>query len=259
MARLCPLFSGSTGNSYYLGSKSRGVLIDAGRSARQIESALALCGIDIKAVAGILITHEHTDHITGVRVLAKRHNLKVFASPGTLRAMRTELEGIETREVSGKFELSGIEVLPFSTSHDSAEPFGYRLKLPDGRVFAIATDLGTMTEEVREAVKGADLTVIESNYDMNMLRDGPYPLYLKERILSKKGHLANSDCAAALPELVKSGTRRFLLSHLSRENNTPEKALETSLASLEGAGYIKDIDFHLEAALPENPGKSIIF
>ncbi len=260
MARLCPLFSGSSGNSYYIGSRSAGVLIDAGRSARQLENALRLCGQDPLTVQGILLTHEHTDHIAGLRVFAQKYQLPVFASAGTLEAMGDDLEGIERRPVEQGLQLAGLTVGFFHTSHDCAEPLGYRIKTEDGRNFALSTDLGYLSDEVKEALLGADFTVIESNHDEKMLREGRYPYYLKKRILSDHGHLSNDVCAAFLPELAKSGTKRFLLAHLSRENNTPSLALETALLHLVKAGLIRDVDFLIDVAEPENSsGKTIIF
>lgn len=260
MARLCPLFSGSTGNSYYIGSRQTGLLIDAGRSARQIEGALRQCGIDPLAVQGILLTHEHSDHIAGVRVLARKYGLRVYGSLGTLRAMSRDLEGLEALEIAPGMVLAGMTVSPFATSHDCAQPVGYRIRTEDGRVFALATDLGYVSDEVKEHLYGADLAVIESNHDVEMLRSGPYPAYLKARILSSRGHLSNAACGEFLPGLLQSGTRRILLAHLSRENNTPALALETALAALTATGAVRDVDFVLEAAAPENPtGSSIIF
>lgn len=260
MARLCPLFSGSSGNSYYIGSRSAGLLIDAGRSARQLDNMLRLCGIDPLAIQGILVTHEHSDHVIGLRVFARKYGLPVFASAGTLSALGSTLEDVKTYPVETGLQLAGMTVDPFHTSHDCAEPMGFRVKTEDGRRFALSTDLGYLSEEVRESLLGTDLVVIESNHDPEMLRTGPYPYPLKQRILSDQGHLSNGACAGFLPELAKSGTKRFLLAHLSRENNSPALALETSLSSLVQAGFVRDVDFLLDTARVENTaGKSIIF
>ena len=150
MARLCPLFSGSSGNSYYIGSRSAGLLIDAGRSARQLTQMLDRCGIDPLAIQGILITHEHSDHIAGVRVFAKKYGIPVFASQGTLLAMKPSLEGVERWVLEGPLELAGMKVTPFPTPHDSAQPLGFRITTADHREFALATDLGEVTSCVRD-------------------------------------------------------------------------------------------------------------
>lgn len=257
MARLAPLFSGSTGNSYYIGSRSAGLLIDCGRSARQMDAMLRRCGVDPLAIQGILVTHEHSDHITGLRVFAKKYRLPVYASAGTCAAIAQQMES-ELRVIGEGEEIAGMVVKPFHTSHDCAEGMGFRVYTGDDRVFALATDTGWLTPEVREHLLGADLTVIESNHDVRMLREGRYPYPLQRRILSDRGHLSNDACAAFLPQLAESGCRRFVLAHLSRENNTPQLALGAAAFALEQAGLVRDVDFSLEAAAPENTAGGVI-
>lgn len=260
MARLCPLFSGSSGNSYFIGARSGGVLIDAGRSARQLEGMLRLCGVDPLAVQAVLVTHEHSDHVSGLRVFAKKYGLPVYGSAGTLEAIGPGLEGARLVEIGEGARLAGMEVRAFPTSHDCAEPTGYRIHTADGRNFCLATDLGYLSEPVKAALSGCDMVVLESNHDVELLRNGPYPYYLKRRILSDQGHLSNRDCAAFLPQLLKSGVRRFMLGHLSRENNRPQLALETAEAALCQAGYTREVDYLLEAAPVENTaGRTVIF
>lgn len=252
MARVCPLFSGSSGNSYYIGSKSAGVLIDAGRSARQLEGMLKLCAIDPLAVHGIFVTHEHTDHVSGLRVFAKKYGVPVFCTPGTLRALGTATAEFEVRPLPDELTIGGMTITHFPVSHDCAEPVGYRLHTADGRTIALATDTGVLTDSVKAGLLGADLAILESNHDVDMLRSGPYPYPLKQRVLSDQGHLSNAVCAAFLPELLQSGTRRFLLAHLSRQNNTPGLALQAAQAALVQAGAVPEVDFLLQAAPPEN-------
>ena len=261
MARHCPLFSGSGGNSYYIGSPSAGILLDAGRSARQVEAALGRCGLDPLAVQGIFLTHEHSDHTAGVRVFAKKYGVPVFASAGTLAACGDALEGAERWVLEeDPVDLAGLRVTPFPTPHDSAQSLGFRVRTADSREFALATDLGFVTDCVREHLLGAEFVVVESNHDREMLRLGGYPAYLKRRILSARGHLSNADCAALLPELARAGARRFLLAHLSRENNTPSLAREAALGALAGAGLEEGVDFWLGVAAPENTsGEAILF
>lgn len=260
MARLCPLFSGSKGNSYYIGSRSEGVLIDAGPSCRRIEGVLRLCGVEPQAVKAVLVTHEHIDHVGGIRVLARKYGLPVYAASGTLDAISNQAAGVELIDVTGGEELAGMKITAFPTSHDCAQPVGYRIETADGRKFCLATDLGYLSEPVKEALLGCDAVVLESNHDVEMLRTGPYHPQLKRRILSSHGHLSNDACAGILPTLVQSGVRRFILGHLSDTNNTPERALSTSLSALTQAGYVRDVDFLLEAAPVENTqGNVIIF
>lgn len=264
MAKLCPLFSGSSGNSYYLGAAGGGILIDAGRSAKQLELAMRANGLEMTGVQAIFITHEHSDHIQGVRVLASRYQIPVYSSQGTLIAME------EAGALNGKFpagvigwegmEAAGMRVVPFATSHDSRESVGYVIHTPEGRKVAVATDLGYLSETVFEAVCGSDVAVIESNHDVRMLQNGFYPYYLKRRILSQRGHLSNEDCAGELPAFAQSGTTRFVLAHLSQENNVPELAYQTALCALTSCGMKQGIDFELMVAPRENTGgKTILF
>ena len=256
MAKVCPLFSGSSGNSLYIGASGKGILIDAGRSAKQLETAMQANGLSMESVHSIFITHEHTDHIQGLRVLASRYHIPVYTSLGTLEAL------CEMGVVNGKYPANviGYEgmcvdemfIKPFHTSHDSRESVGYVVTAPDGQKIAVATDLGYFSEEVAKALAGCELIVIESNHDVRMLQNGSYPYYLKRRILSDTGHLSNEACADVLPEFLKNGTRRFILYHLSRENNLPALAYQTSLCSLQQQGMHLGEDFELMVAPREN-------
>lgn len=262
MAKAVPLFSGSKGNSYFIGSAGEGVLIDAGRNCKQIELAMEANGVSMLNVSALFITHEHTDHCSAVRVLAKKYKLPVYASRGTMNALingaklppDADIHIIEDEAVVGNMLIKRI-----NTPHDAAESCCYRVTTPDGKRALIATDMGYMTKQVRQAAMESDFAVIESNHDIDMLKTGPYPYVLKRRILSDRGHLSNEACAAELCELVRSGTLRLMLGHLSEQNNTPEIALRTSAAELSRAGMKLNSDFTLEVA-PGNPTvKSVIF
>lgn len=253
MSELCALYSGSTGNSYFIGSKTAGILVDIGRSARQTTNILKRCGVDPLAITGILITHEHSDHINGLRVFASRHNIPVFASKGTLEALESMkiLNGsFPAYTIDGTLKLGDLEINAFRTPHDCAESYGYRIQTADNKVVTVATDIGYVTPEIEENLKGSDFAVVESNHDIGMLQTGPYPYSLKRRILSDCGHLSNTACAQLLPTLFESGTKRFMLAHLSRENNTPEIARQTAICGLQMAG-IED-DYVLDVAPIEN-------
>lgn len=264
MARLCPLFSGSSGNSYYIGSATEGVLIDAGRSAKQICGMLEQCGIPVSAVRAVFVTHEHSDHISGLRVFASRFHLPVYASHGTLRELE-RLGCLSPKYTADVIEekgmaCAGMYLKPFHTPHDCAEGVGYRVETHDGRTAAVCTDLGYMPNEVRQELSGTDLVVLESNHDVGMLQNGPYPYPLKRRILSDTGHLSNETCAEELCGLAAGGTTRFMLAHLSAENNTPELAYQTSVCSLTLAGMKQEVDYRLYVAPRENiTGEMILF
>ena len=263
MAKIYPLFSGSKGNSYYITSSGRGILIDAGRSAKQIEKALSDNSIDPRGIEGIFITHEHSDHIKGVRVLASKYGINVYATEGTLRSMETSgdlsPEKFSSYIINSGAETAGMRIKPFRISHDCAEGVGYTVETSDGRKIAVATDTGFITQEIKSAVKGSDVIVIESNHDVNMLLNGGYPYILKRRILSNKGHLSNESCSEFLPELVRNGATRFLLAHLSKENNMPQIALQSARCVLSEHHMKENSDYTIDTAKETTDGSCIIF
>ncbi len=262
MARYCPLFSGSSGNCTYLGTADGGILVDAGVSAKRINTALAERDIDPASLGGIILTHEHTDHISGLKVFLKQHPMPVFATAGTLEALCEKdvlPNGITAQVIDQPIMIGELTVSPFATPHDSRESCGYRITFPDERTAAIATDIGHLTDTIRQAITGCDLVHIESNHDVRMLENGPYPYYLKERILGHIGHLSNERCAELLPYLLENGTTRFFLSHLSRENNTPLLALTTSQMTLKATGALENRDYLLAVAPQANAEDVLIF
>lgn len=234
--RICIFASGSGGNCLLLSDGSTHVLVDAGISMRRIEASLREVGIAMSDMIGVLITHEHSDHISGLKMLLKYHHVSVYA-PHTvanrLRGMLPDIDGsLNIIEVGSTFELGSLRVRAFHTPHDTDESVGYRFG--GSGSFAIATDMGHVTDEVLDGLTGAETVLIESNHDIDMLSYGPYPVYLKRRILSDHGHLSNKDCAALARHLAENGTTRIILGHLSKENNTPETALAESHAALDG-------------------------
>lgn len=229
-------------------------MIDAGVSAKRIATALCDRGIDLSSIQGIFVTHEHSDHISGLRVLANRNKIPVYGSDGTIEALSGmgALNGhFPVHVLEGPQEAAGMEILPFETSHDCAHSCGYVVRTGDGRSIAVCTDLGYVSESVRAAITGCDLVMLESNHDVMMLQNGSYPYPLKLRILSDRGHLSNGSCASELEGLVKKGTTRIILAHLSRENNMPLLALQAARTSLGAAGMREKTDYILGAAPPE--------
>lgn len=229
MAKFTTLYSGSSGNSAVVQGTGRGyLLIDMGKSCRITVNALKEMGLSVMDCQGILITHEHSDHVKGLDTFLKHYNIPVFSGAATLDML--ESRGMlppraESIAMEGRTEeIAGFRVTAFPTSHD-VPCVGFRLEEQGGGVMAYASDLGTLTPPVHENLAGCDLVALEANYDLQKLRYGPYPGYLKVRIESRRGHLDNRECAAKIQQLAAEGCRQFCLLHLSHENNTQQLAL----------------------------------
>lgn len=262
MAKFLSLFSGSSGNSTYIGDGSGGILIDAGRTAKQLAEALQGREIDPAGIRALFITHEHVDHGQGIRVFASKYNVPVYATEGTIKGLRQKgyvNEKTELHVMEQEVQIGSLTVSSFVTSHDTYEPCGYTVTTGDERKVTVCTDTGVLTDESKTALIGSDLVLLESNHELNMLLNGPYPYPLKMRVSGAKGHLSNDDCARELVKLVESGTTRLFLGHLSRENNTPEIARQTALAALQIAGMREGFDFTLGVCPPANTKKAVIF
>ncbi len=252
----CSLSSGSSGNCYIVRTENTVLIIDAGISGKRIFMGLAALGINYEDVNGVLITHEHIDHIKSVQILAKKfENAKVYASKGTWEAtgdLCSKLSSAKYREINEQriFTIGDITVIPFSLSHDAAEPVGYSFAASDKKI-SIVTDTGVITEEIHEAVKDSELLVIESNYDVHMLEFCRYPYNVKRRILGDFGHLSNDAAAEEICRICKETGqhREVLLAHLSKENNFPEMAYQTVKNLLEEHEiYIgKHLNLHIMA------------
>ena len=229
--RIVTFASGSTGNCCLVSDGGVNVLIDAGISARRIVQGLGVLGLAPQDVCGVLITHEHSDHISGLPVLVKRTGMRIFAPSElgeVLKRVKPELsESIDYIPHDGGLCVGDVRITAFPTPHDTSASFGYRIE--GSEVFAFATDTGHISDELLEGLQGADTVVIEANHDKVMLKNGPYPPFLKQRVLSKHGHLSNDDCAKLACLLADSGTRQIILGHLSQQNNTPEAA-ETAVS-----------------------------
>ncbi len=235
--RICIFASSSEGNCLLVSHENTNILIDAGISARRIASALTQAGVSTESIGGVLITHEHSDHIMGLKTLLKKNYIPLYA-PHTvanrLIGMLPEAAVcMHIIPVGDEFSIGGVCVRAFHTSHDTDESVGYRLS-STGASFAVATDTGCVTEEISSALSGVNTVLIEANHDEQRLLDGPYPVFLKKRILSDRGHLSNTHCAELAKLLAESGTRRIVLGHLSRTNNTPALALGAVGEALSG-------------------------
>ena len=250
MARFCSLYSGSSGNSIAIGCGGKYILIDAGKSAKKIKERLAQEDIDPSDIAAVFVTHEHTDHIAGVRVLASSLKIPVYATEGTAEYLENygHAKNVDLRIMPREgVDICGMGVTAFPTSHDAAQSCGYSVSCCDGRRITLATDTGIITPEIHNALCGADLVYLESNHDIGMLYAGSYPYALKKRIASDKGHLSNDVCSAELPALARNGATRFVLGHLSAENNMPMLARQsavcefTKCAMREGSDYLLSV------------------
>lgn len=251
MSLFCALASGSSGNCFYLKSGNTSLLIDLGISCRSATQGLAQLGACPQELSGILLTHEHSDHIKGLPVFLKKNPVPVYGAPAVLDYLERCVAlpaHAQLVPVEGEFALGQLEVRPFLTQHDSVASLGYRVTGPDGASVGLATDLGCYTEPVHAGLAGCDLVVLESNYDEGMILASSYPYYLKRRIQSPYGHLSNSDCAQALCRLAQEGTRSFLLCHLSQNNNLPMLAHQASAMALESAGFAPGQAVQLQVA-----------
>lgn len=263
MARIVPVCSSSTtGNSVYFGNSEQGLLIDMGCSFKGLKTGLERNGLSLDCIKAVCVTHEHSDHIKGLKMLTKHTNIPIFATEGTLNAMLNQQAVASTANLYGIEELGSapidMGIKAFHTPHDSAESCGYTMEF-EGKRLALCTDLGNVTDEVRENLLGCDFVYLEANYDEEMLRLNPnYPYYLKKRISSGFGHLSNSKSAQFIRELIGQGTRHFALGHLSLNNNTPETAKCTIIKLMELSGITENRDYILDVAEPVNSGKYIV-
>lgn len=238
--KLFSLRSGSRGNAALVYADNTKILVDCGISGKAAEAALSEVGVRPDELSGIVVTHEHTDHISGIGVMMRRYNLPVWANRETWAAMSTQIGKTDENFVrvfdnNESFEVGSIGVLPFSIPHDAACPVGYSF-VKGGEKVSVATDIGELKKELFTALRGSNSVLLEANHDINMLEIGRYPLSLKRRISGKLGHLSNDDAGKAAEFLVKLGTEKILLGHLSEENNYPELAMQTVMCVLKDAG-----------------------
>lgn len=230
--RLCSIASGSSGNCIYVGSDTTHLLIDVGISGKRTEAGLKELDLSMRDIDGIFITHEHADHIAGLGVLGRKYEVPIYATRGTIEAIKkTASVGKIPEELfcpvsaDEKVIVKDLVCNPMKISHDAAEPVAYRIQHGKKRI-GIVTDLGNYNDYTVESLKGMDALLLEANHDINMLQVGPYPYYLKQRILGDRGHLSNERAGQLLCRLMHEGLQNVILGHLSKENNLPELAYE---------------------------------
>jgi len=263
--RLCSIASGSSGNCIYVGSEATHLLVDIGISGKRVEEGLRGLELTGRDVDGILITHEHADHIQGLGVISRKYGIPIYATPGTIEAIKAygnqgSLDESLFHEVEEdkKFYIKDLAVNPLGISHDAAQPVAYRISYGRKRV-AVCTDLGTYNDYTVECLKGMDALLLEANHDVGMLQVGPYPYYLKQRILSDRGHLSNENSGRLLCRILHDKLKAVLLGHLSKENNLPELAYESvRLEVTLGDCPYKGGDFDIRVAGRSEPTPAVI-
>ncbi|MBQ2803548.1 MAG: MBL fold metallo-hydrolase [Lachnospiraceae bacterium] len=230
--RLCSIASGSSGNCIYVGSEATHLLVDVGISGKKVEAGLNSLGLTGMDLDGILVTHEHADHISGLGVMARKYDIPIYATQGTIRAIQNtasvgKIESSLFKEVQEdkKVTIKDLTINPMKISHDAAQPVAYRA-IYGSKKIGICTDLGVYNDYTVECLKGMDALLIEANHDVNMLQVGPYPYRLKQRILGDKGHLSNENSGRLLSRVLHDKLQTIVLGHLSKENNLPELAYE---------------------------------
>ena len=253
MLKVATLASGSSGNCAVVSDGRVHILIDAGISTRRISQGLKALGLELRHISGVLITHEHIDHVAALPVMCRQMDAPLFTAEGTAYELCRKWGGLEERfrvfEPGQRFAVQGVEIGTFATSHDCACPCGF--SVTDGkRKLALCTDTGVITPEAREGVRGAHTLIGEFNYDPEMLRTGPYPIHLQNRIRGDRGHLSNQMGGELAAWAVEQGAERILLAHLSQENNRPDIALEAARRALDGL-ELRDGDVEVLAA-PRN-------
>ena len=257
--QLYSIASGSSGNCIYLGEEDGGILIDAGISRKRIVTGLERKGLSLDDIKSIFITHEHSDHISGLGPVLRKNPIPVYATADTVSAIweKTNMNNISPElfhSIRPEEEIEAGEMLvrPFSISHDAVDPVCYTVE-KQGKRAAVATDMGCFDDTIIRVLGQCDSVLIEANHDINMLQVGPYPYSLKMRILGNKGHLSNTSCADLIKEILHKDLKHLVLGHLSRENNFPQLAYRTVLDELEKTETWGTLDTRLMVASRDEP------
>jgi len=248
--KFCSLSSGSSGNCQYIETDRMKVLIDGGLSGKRIENLLSSIDVSLKDIDCILVTHEHIDHVKGIGVISRRYDIPIFANEKTWTAMSKLIGPVENKNIrviesDKSFQLMDLGIHPFRICHDAADPIGFCFYYKNFKI-SIMTDTGWVNDNMKNAIKGSNLYLIESNHDIKMLKEGRYPWHLKNRILGTRGHLSNLDAGKILSEILKGNGETVLLGHLSKENNIPSLAHKTVSEYIEERGLNVDKDITLD-------------
>ena len=258
----CPLYSGSSGNSIFVASKNTKILVDAGMPGKKIEGALKYINQNPNDLDGIFITHEHSDHIKGAGIVSRRYNVPIYANEDTWKAMESKIGNIKEDNIriinNSSVDIMDMHIANYKLSHDAAAPIGYALYSGNKKA-CIATDLGYLSEEVKNIIKDADVILLESNHDVEMVKFGPYPYSLKRRILSDVGHLSNDACGQAIVEIMNNKHKHIILGHLSKTNNFPDLAFQTVFNILKDNNIEIGKDISLNLAKRDMPSDVIDF
>ena len=236
MLKFRSLYSGSTGNSFYVESENTKILVDSGVSMKKLTTALTTNDVKLEDIDAIIVTHEHSDHVQSLGMISSKYNIPVFANEKTWDAMpkqRDKISDINQKFFVSyeKFEIGDLIIDPFSIPHDAADPCGFNIMNNKDKI-SIATDIGHMTKEIVDKLDGSSFVLLESNYDPEILKSGKYPYYLKTRILGPNGHLPNEMAGKTIAYLLKGSLKQVMLGHLSKENNFPELAYQTVIEKL---------------------------
>lgn len=254
--KFATIASSSSGNCTFIGTEYTNILIDAGLSGRKIEEGLKELELNGNDIDAIFVTHEHIDHVDGIGVMSRRYNIPVYATEGTWENMPSK---VNSRTIRNDYKrnvyanenviFNDIVIKPFNIPHDAAEPVGYSI-MTDNEKITIATDIGHITDELKENVRGSSVLLLESNHDVEMLKNGSYAYSLKQRILSAYGHLSNYNAGKFLSDFADSKLKYVFLGHLSRENNTPRVAFDTVRDIVCESGIELGGDFDMWVASP---------
>ena len=247
MIEVSALASGSSGNSFFIESNKSSFLVDAGISCKQAERRMEMIGKDASALKGIFITHEHTDHIRGVDVLSRKYSIPVFLTKecySNCSHIVSDSDLVRFVEKNKAFRFNGANILPFPKSHDAHDPVSYTV-ISNGRKISVMTDIGVVCSNVIKNFRDSNIVFLESNHDVDMLKNGPYPAFLKERILSDGGHLSNYEASLLVLEHTTHKLKHVVLSHLSENNNTEEIALKTMKSLLQHRKDLKKLQIHI--------------